>query len=355
MSFLDKLKEKFRSTDEVEIEIQSALLDKVNHDAQETADRIKSDLLMSVERGEYTYTGGKNTVTATCYLPVDYYQHREVPATYTKKRRSAFSGKQPPIMDTDSHLKALMSMSPADRRKYNLVQQTPAKTIFEAKNISIYEMFISKLTEFLSDDGIEIMPIILNTKTGKELGFPCEVEGSVYWLDYSFMAKCTCAIPDKYTTDIPIYVNANQMADEGIPQSQIPVTPAHKHTNSIDVDTMEGHEFEGFCAVLLRKNGFENVSVTRGSGDQGIDIIASKDGIKYGIQCKCYTADIGNKAVQEALAGKTFYKCHVAVVLTNRYFTRSARELADSTGIILWDRSRLMEFMEAANTSADKY
>lgn len=106
-------------------------------------------------------------------------------------------------------------------------------------------------------------------------------------------------------------------------------------------DEMEGHEFEYFCAQLLRQNHFEDVEVTKGSGDQGIDILAQKDGIKYGIQCKCYTSDIGNKAVQEAFSGKTFYGCHVAAVLTNRYFTKSARELAESNGVLLWDRDKL--------------
>ena len=113
-----------------------------------------------------------------------------------------------------------------------------------------------------------------------------------------------------------------------------------------DFDLMEGHEFEYFCAELLKNNGYENVNVTQGSGDQGIDIIAYKDGIKYGIQCKCYTSDIGNKAVQEVFAGKAFYECHVGVVLTNRFFTKSAIELAKKDGIILWDRNKLLELIE---------
>ena len=71
-------------------------------------------------------------------------------------------------------------------------------------------------------------------------------------------------------------------------------------------DNMDGHEFEYFCGDLLKKNEFSNVEVTRGSGDQGIDIIAYKDGVKYGIQCKCYSQNIGNKAVQEALPAKPF-------------------------------------------------
>ena len=116
--------------------------------------------------------------------------------------------------------------------------------------------------------------------------------------------------------------------------------------NSTDFDTMEGHDFEYFCANILKENGFKNTTVTQGSGDQGIDIIAFKDGIKYGIQCKCYSSDIGNKAVQEVFAGKTFYQCHVGVVLTNRYFTKSAIALAKKNGVVLWDREKLLELVE---------
>lgn len=109
----------------------------------------------------------------------------------------------------------------------------------------------------------------------------------------------------------------------------------------VSFDNMEGHEFEYFCADVLRSNGFTNIEVTKGSGDQGIDILAEKDGIKYAIQCKCYNSDIGNKAVQEAFSGKTFYNCHVAVVMTNRYFTPAAKQLAEKNGVILWNRDKL--------------
>lgn len=117
-------------------------------------------------------------------------------------------------------------------------------------------------------------------------------------------------------------------------------------------DSMDGFQFEKFCAEIIEKNGYENVSVTSGSGDQGVDIIAYRDGIKYGIQCKCYASPIGNKAVQEVFAGKTFYRCHVGIVLTNNYFTPAAVELAQSNGIILWNRDKLLQMIENANTLA---
>lgn len=112
-------------------------------------------------------------------------------------------------------------------------------------------------------------------------------------------------------------------------------------------DYMEGHDFEEYCAVLLKNIGYQNVEVTKGSNDNGIDILATLGGVKYGIQCKCYSSDIGVKAIQEAYAGAKYYNCHVPVVLTNQYFTRQAQELADRTNVLLWDRSHLIVLVDA--------
>lgn len=110
-----------------------------------------------------------------------------------------------------------------------------------------------------------------------------------------------------------------------------------------DIDLMEGHEFEYYCAELLQQQGFLEVEVTRGSGDYGIDILAEKDGVTYAIQCKCYTAPVGVKAVQEAYAGRDYYDRMVGAVLTNQYFTQPAVEAAKKLKILLWDRGYLEE------------
>ena len=102
-----------------------------------------------------------------------------------------------------------------------------------------------------------------------------------------------------------------------------------------EVDLLDGHAFEAFCADLLRKNGFQKVETTKGSGDQGVDILAEKDGIRFAIQCKCYSSDLGNKPVQEVFAGKSIYNCQVAVVMTNRYFTVGGLEAAKATGGVM--------------------
>jgi len=126
-----------------------------------------------------------------------------------------------------------------------------------------------------------------------------------------------------------------------INESKLEKAFAQRKLLHCNFDTMTGHQFENFCAVLLRKNGYTDVTVTQGSGDQGIDIIAVKDGVRYGIQCKCYSSNVGNKAVQEAYTGARFYDCLVGVVLTNRDFTKAAKELAYKNGVLLWNREYL--------------
>jgi len=111
------------------------------------------------------------------------------------------------------------------------------------------------------------------------------------------------------------------------------------------IDQMDGLQFEHFCCSLLLQNGFYNVNVTRGSGDHGVDLLAEKDDIRYAIQCKCFSADLGNTPIQEVYAGKEMYNCHVGVVMTNRYFTSGAEELAKKTRTLLWNREKLAYFV----------
>lgn len=108
----------------------------------------------------------------------------------------------------------------------------------------------------------------------------------------------------------------------------------------LESETMTGYEYEEQCADELRKMGFTNVEVTKSSGDQGIDVLAWKDGLKYGIQCKHYQGSVSNKAVQEASAGAKYYDCDIAVVMTNSTFTESAKDLAHKIGVKLWSSNQ---------------
>ncbi len=108
-------------------------------------------------------------------------------------------------------------------------------------------------------------------------------------------------------------------------------------------EDMQGRDFEFYCAELLKRRGFIDVEVTKGSGDFGIDILAEKDGVSYGFQCKCYDTVVGVHAVQEAYAGKDYYDLMVAGVITNQYFTEPAVKAAKKLKVMLWDRDYIDE------------
>ena len=114
-----------------------------------------------------------------------------------------------------------------------------------------------------------------------------------------------------------------------------------------NVDGMSGVDFETYCTSILKKRGFTQISTTKVSGDYGGDIIAVKDQIKYVIQCKRYSSSIGVSAVQEVIAARSIYKCHVGAVLTNNYFTPAAIKLADSNNILLWNRDDLLAMIQS--------
>lgn len=114
---------------------------------------------------------------------------------------------------------------------------------------------------------------------------------------------------------------------------------------TVEEDTIDGHEFEYVCADILRLRGYKNVNVTKGSGDQGVDVTAERDGIKYAVQCKYYSNPVGNTAVQEIYTGMQYYKAHVGIIMTNSIFTISAKELAEKLGVVLWDRDFLSPYL----------
>ena len=84
-----------------------------------------------------------------------------------------------------------------------------------------------------------------------------------------------------------------------------------------EMDDMEGHEFEYFCADLLKDNGFTEVEVTRGSGDYGVDVFAVKGKEKLAIQAKMYGSSsrmVNRQAMMELYGAAAYFDCTGAVL-----------------------------------------
>lgn len=106
--------------------------------------------------------------------------------------------------------------------------------------------------------------------------------------------------------------------------------------------TSDPLEFERQCAETLQRIGW-STQLTARTGDQGIDIIAKKKEIKVVVQCKLYATPVGNDAVQQIAAGRSFERADYAVVVNTSGFTKNARALAKSNQVLLLDFAELAE------------
>lgn len=92
--------------------------------------------------------------------------------------------------------------------------------------------------------------------------------------------------------------------------------------------------YEHLVAARLREVGW-TATTTPTTGDQGADVLASRGAVVMVVQCKRYATAVGNKAVQEVVAARLHYGAQHAVVVASNGFTRSARDLAATSKVLL--------------------
>jgi len=129
-----------------------------------------------------------------------------------------------------------------------------------------------------------------------------------------------------------------------------------KNVNNVAIvsyENLTGHEFERWLKSLFAKMGYQAI-VTKGSGDQGADLILHKEGICYVVQAKKYAGVVSNSAVQEVVASKALYKADKCIVITTGRFTDSAAELAFANGVELWDKNKLDNTIQEINKSCSQ-
>jgi restriction system protein len=110
------------------------------------------------------------------------------------------------------------------------------------------------------------------------------------------------------------------------------------------IDEMAGNEFEHVLAIAFQQAGY-GVQHVGGRGDFGADLILQQSGSRTVVQAKRWVNTVGPRAIQEVAAARAHYGAQNAIVVTNSTFTSSARSLARTNGVELWDRSILVKFI----------
>lgn len=114
---------------------------------------------------------------------------------------------------------------------------------------------------------------------------------------------------------------------------------------------MEGLQFEHELARVLREANYL-ARVTRGSGDDGVDIWAEKDGETIAIQCKRYGGAVGPDVVRELYGVILHLEADRGIVATTGYFTNGAIDFAEGKPIELWTLEQILALQMEATDSA---
>jgi hypothetical protein len=112
-----------------------------------------------------------------------------------------------------------------------------------------------------------------------------------------------------------------------------------------DIDRLNGYDFERVLKELFEKMGYRVIHTTL-SNDQGADLIVEKFNVKIVIQAKNWQNNVTNSGIQEVVAAIKHYDAQKSMVISSSGFTQSARELARSNDVTLWDRSILAAMLD---------
>ena len=119
----------------------------------------------------------------------------------------------------------------------------------------------------------------------------------------------------------------------------------HRTVQFQSIDAMDGLDFERYVAALLRANGYRKASLTE-KYDFGVDIVAEKDGVRWGIQAKRHSGLVKAEAVRQVVTGLKIYGCDRAMVITNSTYSSVARRVAEANDCVLIDRTGLKRLVK---------
>lgn len=156
-------------------------------------------------------------------------------------------------------------------------------------------------------------------------------------------------VPDNIESSVNNYIEELSLENQTNKYKNLMKNNQKLEKNNVkihDVDVLDGIAFEYLLGALFKQMNYK-VEVTRCSGDQGADIVISKMGRKTVVQAKCYLNNVSNKAIQEVVAAIKYYNADAGMVVTNSYYTKGAKELAEANNIALWDRDKLSQMLSA--------
>jgi Predicted endonuclease distantly related to archaeal Holliday junction resolvase and Mrr-like restriction enzymes len=114
---------------------------------------------------------------------------------------------------------------------------------------------------------------------------------------------------------------------------------------------LNGYEFERATAEVMQKHHF-TAMVTPGSGDGGVDIQVTRNGLKGVVQCKAHVACVGPHVVRDLYGVIHHSRASFGIIISRGGFTKGAVEFARDKPIHFLDISDLIAMQEGRDVLA---
>ncbi len=118
------------------------------------------------------------------------------------------------------------------------------------------------------------------------------------------------------------------------------------------IDRMSGEDFEKYLLEIFEFNGYKG-HLTPKTADYGADLVLEKDKRKIVVQAKRWSRIVRIDAIQQVIGAIKHYGADKGIVIATSDFTENAYELATSNGIELWDRRKLINYINEHSLISD--
>lgn len=114
--------------------------------------------------------------------------------------------------------------------------------------------------------------------------------------------------------------------------------------NLVDLNKLSGDEFEIFTKKYFTLQDFETIK-TQKSHDNGADVLAYKNNVKYIISAKRYSYPLSHNAINQLIHAKRIYDGDIAILFTNSTVTHGATSYAESHNVKIINGHEIDHFL----------
>jgi len=115
-----------------------------------------------------------------------------------------------------------------------------------------------------------------------------------------------------------------------------------------NINRLSQNAFLDLVISILSIRGYEDIKQLKNENPYLINLVSHKTIF----HCRLYKDEIDESIVEKVANGKECFNAFSVIIITNSSFTESVVDKADELGVILWNKTRLLEIVDFLKISS---